>query len=109
IQLDAMSDDGNWRNRLTPVVRVRYPAGAERTLPLHQTSPGAYGETVTLGSPGSRPFSFELLPGGGITREAARRTGLRRLYYSYPDEYRSGPPNVGVLRTLAEATGGKLT
>ena len=108
IQLDAMSDDGNWRNRLTPVVRVRYPAGAERTLPLHQTSPGAYGETVTLGSPGSRPFSFELLPGGGITREAARRTGLRRLYYSYPDEYRSGPPNVGLLRTLAEATGGKL-
>ena len=90
IRLDAMSDDGNWRNRLAPAVRVRLPTGAEQTLALHQTSPGAYVGTVALGSPGSRPFSFGLVPGGGITREAARRTGLRRLHYSYPDEYRSG-------------------
>jgi uncharacterized protein YegL len=109
IRLDAMSGDGNWRNRLAPVVRVRPPTGAEQILPLHQTSPGAYVGTVALGSAGSQPFSFELVPAGGITREAARQTGLRRLSYSYPDEYRSGPPNIELLRALAEATGGKLS
>ncbi len=108
VRLDAVSDDGRWRTRLTPAVRVRLPTGAEQTLNLRQTSPGAYVGTVALGSTGSRPFSVGLVPGGGITREAALRTGLRRLYYSYPDEYRSGPPNVELLRALAEATGGKL-
>jgi uncharacterized membrane protein len=108
IRLDAMSGDGNWRNRLAPVVRVRLPTGTEQTFPLHQTSPGAYMGTVALGNPGSQPFSFGLVPGGGVTSEAARRTGLRRLYYSFPDEYRSSPPNVELLRALAEATGGKL-
>src|SRR4030095_8961775 len=108
IRLDAMSDEGNWRNRLAPVVRVVLPRGTEQTLPLHQTSPGAYVGTLALGRPGVQTFSFTLVPGGGVTSEAARRTGVRRLYYSYSDEYRSSPPNVELLRTLAEATGGEL-
>ena len=108
IRLDAMGDDGNWRNRLAPAVRVRLPTGAERTLVLHQSAPGAYVGTVALGSPGSRPLTFWLAPGGGIADAATQRIGLRRLHYTYPDEYRSGPPNVELLRTLAEATGGRL-
>jgi hypothetical protein len=75
---------------------------------LYQTAPGAYVGTFALGSPGSRPFGFELEPGGGITREAASEVGLRRIHYPYPDEYRSVPPNIELLRALAEATGGKL-
>jgi len=43
-----------------------------------------------------------------LVDRGARRTGLRRLHYSYPDEYRGGPPDVELLRALAEATGGKL-
>jgi len=109
IRLDAIGDDGNWRNGLAPGVRVHLSTGTEQTLTLHQKSPGAYVGTVALGQAGPHSFSFELMPGGGVTREAAQGAGVRRLFYSYPDEYRSAPPNVGVLRELAEATGGKLT
>jgi Ca-activated chloride channel homolog len=108
IALNAMSEDGSWRNRLAPAVRVSRSGSPSRTLRLHQTAPGAYLGTLALGSPGSQPFGFELEAGGGITREAASRVGLRRLHYPYPDEYRSVPPNIELLRTLAEATGGKL-
>jgi Ca-activated chloride channel family protein len=108
ITLDAMSDAGGWRNGLAPQLRVWRPGGAGGTLRLRQTGPGAYAGKVALGSAGSQPFSFELESGGGITHEAARRAGIRRLYYPYPDEYRSAPPNIALLRALAEQTGGKL-
>jgi Ca-activated chloride channel homolog len=108
ITLDAMSEGGAWRNGLSPTLRVWRPGAAERTLLLHQTGPGAYAGKVALGIAGSTPFAFELEAGGGITREAAQRTGVRRLHYSYPDEYRSAPPDIALLRALAEQTGGKL-
>jgi uncharacterized membrane protein len=108
IALDVMSEDGTWRNRLSPTVRVSRPGSPNEALRLYQTAPGAYVGTFALGSPGSRPFGFELEPGGGITREAASEVGLRRIHYPYPDEYRSVPPNIELLRALAEATGGKL-
>jgi hypothetical protein len=33
---------------------------------------------------------------------------VRELYYPLPDEYRTYPPDVELLRALAEQTGGKL-
>lgn len=108
ITLDAMSEDGAWRNGLAPMLRVQRTGGAERTLLLRQTAPGAYAGKVALGTPGAAPIAFELAPGGGITREAAQRAGIQRLHYSYPDEYRSAPPDIALLRALAERTGGKL-
>ena len=102
-----MSEDGVWRNGLAPTLRVSR-GGVERTLLLRQTAPGAYAGKVTLGTPGPTPFAFELAAGGGITREAAQKAGIRRLHYSYPDEYRSTPPDTMLLRALAERTGGKF-
>jgi Ca-activated chloride channel homolog len=108
ITLDAMSDDGSWRNGLAPTLRVWRPEGAVGTMRLRQIGPGAYAGKIALGGAGSTPYTFALESGGGITREAARRAGIRRLYYSYPDEYRSAPPNIALLRALTEQTGGKL-
>ena len=108
ITLDALTRDGAWQNRLTPVLRVSRPGGASETLRLRQTAPGAYSTTVKMGTAGAEPWGFELLAGGGVSAEAARRVGLRRLYYPYPDEYRSARPNTALLRALAEQTGGKL-
>ncbi|HTS52121.1 MAG TPA: VWA domain-containing protein [Burkholderiales bacterium] len=108
ITLDVMSPDGSWRNGLAPILRVRHPGNAVGALHLRQRAPGAYAGTIALGSAGPQPFTFELESGGGITQEAARRAGIQRLYFSYPDEYRSALPNVALLRALAEQTGGKL-
>ncbi|HEY5930775.1 MAG TPA: hypothetical protein VIU02_10750, partial [Burkholderiales bacterium] len=36
------------------------------------------------------------------------RVGPRELHYPRSDEYRAFPPNMDLLRTLAEQTGGKV-
>jgi hypothetical protein len=58
--------------------------------------------------PGSQPVAFQLEASGGINRESAHRAGLQRLYYPYPDEYRSLPPDVPLLQALSQQTGGKV-
>ena len=108
VSLNLVSGDGTWRNGMTPSVRVTQPDGSKGTLQLRQIGPGQYTGKVPVATAASAPFLFELAEGGGITREMTRRAGERRLYYPYPDEYRSLPPNVGLLRALAEETGGKL-
>ena len=75
---------------------------------LRQTGPGYYIGKLPVATSASAPFVFELVEGGGITREMVRRAGERRLYYPYPDEYRSHLPDMVLLRALAEETGGKL-
>jgi hypothetical protein len=108
ITLDALTGSGGWQNRLTPVVRVSRRGRASETVRLRQTAPGGYAATVALGGAGPEPFGFELLSGGGIGSAAARQSGVRRLYFPFPDEYRSMAPATEVLRALAEQTGGKL-
>ncbi len=108
IRLDALTPAGAWQNRLAPAVRVVRPGGAVDTLRLRQTAPGAYVGKIGLGTAGAEPFGFELEPGGGITRDTARRAGIRRVYYPFPDEYRSRAPDTELLRSLAEQTGGTL-
>jgi hypothetical protein len=108
VRLDALTPAGAWQNRLAPTVRVVRPGGTVASLRLRQTAPGAYTGTVGLGSAGAEPFGFELEAGGGITRDTARRAGIRRVYYPFPDEYRSRAPDMELLRALTEQTGGAL-
>ena len=109
VSLSLVTGDGKWRNGLTPGVRVTQPDGSKATLQLRQTGPGQYAAKLPVATSTDAPFLFELIEGGGITRDMTRRAGERRLYYPYPDEYRSLPPNVNLLRALAEETGGKLS
>jgi hypothetical protein len=46
--------------------------------------------------------------GGGINSGTADRAGVRTIFSGFPDEYRSLPPNLGLLRTIANETGGKV-
>jgi hypothetical protein len=71
-------------------------------------APGRYSARMPVTTSAMAPFRFELLEGGGISRELARRVGTRELFYPLPDEYRAYPPDVELLRSLAEQTGGKL-
>jgi uncharacterized membrane protein/uncharacterized protein YegL len=108
VSLDAQSADGVWMNDLTPAVRVTYPGGRTETLALRQGAPGSYAAHVATPNPSLEAVSFQLEAGGGIARDAAARAGVRRLYYPFPDEYRSVPPDMTLLRALAEQTGGKI-
>jgi Ca-activated chloride channel homolog len=108
VTLQAQSRDGGWQNELSPSVRVTQLGGRSDVVRLLQRAPGLYEVKLALSMPGPEPVAFQLEPGGGIGREAARRAGLQRLYYPYPDEYRSLPPDVSLLQALAQQTGGRL-
>jgi uncharacterized membrane protein len=108
VSLELMTGEGGWHNRLLPQARVKRPDGSVAPLALRQTAPGRYAARMPVATSTTRPFGFELIEGGGVSRELARRVGTRELFYPLPDEYRAYPPDVELLRALAEQTGGKL-
>ena len=108
VALELMTPEGAWQNRLLPQVRVKRPDGSTASLALRQSAPGRYVARMPVVASASAPFAFELSDGGGIPKELARRVGVRGLFYPLPDEYRAYPPDVDLLRAIAEQTGGKL-
>lgn len=110
VSLALMSERGEWRNDLAPRVNVRAPDGAApaQGLALRQVAPGRYEGRLAVATAGNAPYVFELLADGQVGAAAARRAGLRQLYYPYPDELRSFPPDVALLQAIAQQTGGKL-
>jgi Mg-chelatase subunit ChlD len=109
IQLTALGSDGSYRSDLVPQVRVTAPAGGSTVTSLRQVAPGRYTTQVPLAASGDAPWNFELLPGGGVSATDIERAGTRRLFYTYPDEYRLLSANLPLLRTLSEQTGGSLS
>jgi len=108
LRLRVMSAQGAWRNDLAPRVLATAPGGARQDVALRQTGPGHYEATVAVATAGNRPYGFELVAGPGLPREIARRAGTRQLFYPYPDEYRSYPPDLDLLQAVAAQTGGKV-
>ncbi len=108
VRLRLMTEQGAWRNGLAPRVRATGPDGSRRDLILRQTGPGHYDASLAVATAGSRPYTFGLVRGGGVGAETVRRAGTRQLFYPYPDEYHSLPPDLELLTALAEQTGGKV-
>jgi Ca-activated chloride channel family protein len=108
LRLRVMSAQGAWRNDLAPRVRAMAPGGARQDVALRQTGPGHYEATVAVATAGNQPYGFELVAGPGLPGEIARRAGTRQLFYPYPDEYRSYPPDLDLLQAVAAQTGGKV-
>jgi uncharacterized membrane protein len=107
VTLSALTSDGRFRGDLAPQVRMTGPDGSAATLQLPRTGAGIYRLRVPLLA-GAAPARFELLGSPGLSKQAAARAGPRELHYSRSDEYRAFPPNMDLLRTLAEQTGGKI-
>ena len=108
VSLRLMTERGAWRNALSPQVRASRPDGGSADAGAAPARPG-----LLCGEPAGRdrrqpPFTFEVLPAGGVSAQTARRAGTRQLFYPYPDEYRSLPPDLELLETLAAQTGGKV-
>ena len=106
IHLTALGNDGSFLNGLWPEVRITTPGGKGSVAGLRQVAPGQYRAQVPVSAAGDIPWRFELLPGPGLSAADIARVGSRRLFYSYPDEYRLLPANLPLLRTLSEQTGG---
>jgi hypothetical protein len=76
-------------------------------MPLRQTGAGTYSLRLPAQG-GVAPVRVELEPSAGFSRQALARAGERRLDPGFPDEYRSLPPNLDLLETLASETGGRV-
>jgi Ca-activated chloride channel family protein len=107
VTLSALTPDGRFRSGLSPRVRMTAPDGKASTLPLPRTGAGTYQLRVPIQA-GAAPARFELLDSPGLSKQLAARVGVRELHYSRSDEYRAFPPNMELLRALAEQTGGKV-
>ena len=53
-------------------------------------------------------ITANLQTGGGIDQRTVERAGTRTIFPGFPAEYRTLPPNIELLRTIAAETGGKL-
>lgn len=108
VTLSALSADGQYRDDIAPAVRMTAPDGTSAVSPLRQTGPGKYQARIALHATNAGAYQFGLVPSPGLTPQALAQTGTRSLYFGYADEYRHLSPNVALLRSLAERTGGKF-
>ncbi|HWA13527.1 MAG TPA: VWA domain-containing protein [Burkholderiales bacterium] len=107
VTLSALTPDGRFRGDLSPRVRMVAADGTASILDLPRTGAGTYQLRVPIRA-GARPARFELMASPGIGRAAISQAGPREIFYARSDEYRAFPPNMDLLRTLAEQTGGKV-
>ncbi len=106
IRLMLLSEDGQFRNNMSPEVGVTRSDDDEQLVRLHQVGPGVYQGRAPFGS--ASTLSAKVQIGGGVDAGTADRAGVRTIFSGFPDEYRSLPPNLGLLKTIADETGGKM-
>lgn len=107
VAVSALTPDGRFRGDLAPRVRMTAADGATTVLRLPRTGAGSYQLRVALRA-GAAATRFELVDSPGLRRSAIAQAGPREIFYARSDEYRAFPPNMELLRTLAEQTGGKV-
>jgi Mg-chelatase subunit ChlD len=97
VSINAMEENGRFRNALQPQVRIENPLQQSLTMDVPQVGPGAYEIRVPLPEDGSYVFRTS---GQGVGNAS------RTLEFSYPDEYHFYPPDTRRLRALSSETGG---
>ena len=106
IRLMLLTEDGQFRNELSPEVGVTRGDAGDLVVNLHQVGPGVYQGRAPFGS--AATLSAQVRKGGGIDSATAERAGVHTIFSGFPDEYRSLPPNIGLLTTISDQTGGKV-
>jgi Ca-activated chloride channel homolog len=109
VEVRALGPDRRHRNGLAPMVRVVDPQGGTSVLALTQVGPGRYAAPLTLDAGRVKPWTFELVAGGGLARADVQAVAGRSIAYPWSDEFRALPPDLDTLRALSEATGGVFT
>jgi len=103
IVVEALDKGASFLNGLSIAGRVLMPGAERRSIRLHQTGPGRYEGTFPASANGHYVARLNYNRADGKTGSIT--TGLS---VSYSPEYRELSSNEGVLRQLAEQTGGKV-
>lgn len=106
VRLRLLTENGRFRDGLSPQARLQRNGKTDEIVPLRQSGPGTYRTHVPFG-PGTT-LAASLVVGGGVDRDTVNLAGARTIVSGYPDEYRSLPPNIDLLQTVAAETGGKI-
>jgi len=104
LQVDALTSQGEYVNGATTTATIVGPSGARQQVVLAQSAPGRYQGTVVADQPGSYLVAVsQSVPGqGGVVQQVAG------FSVPYAPEFAGLPPNLGLLRQLAERTGGQI-
>lgn len=100
--LDAVDDDDQYINGADAVLEIVDPDCKDCKVPMPQVAPGRYAAEFDTPMPG--PYRLEATLSHG---DGASYVGRHGLVVGYADEFRVGPTNKGLLRSIAETTGGR--
>lgn len=100
VSLEAVDDQGRFRNDMEPGVAVVDPEGRAFAQTLRQTRPGGYEAEIPIQVSTKAPYVFSLA-GPGPLVEAEERP----LFFPRVDEDRFYPTDTELLRIVAEETG----
>ncbi len=103
VTLDAVDPAGRFLNQAETEMTVIDPQLGNRKIPLQQSAPGRY--VAAFDTPRSGAYHLELTQkrdGQVLYRQS------RGLSVGYSDELRLRPPNEALLKSVAEASGGRF-
>jgi hypothetical protein len=103
INVEAVDEQGNYRNFLNLQAAVVSPKGERQTVRLEQTGPGHYEARFPTKQVGAYLLNLMDFKDGKLRGSQAVGASV-----NYSPEFNATEPNVNLLRRLAESGGGKL-
>jgi uncharacterized membrane protein len=99
INVEALDEQGNYRNFLTLEATVVSPKGEKQVIPLEQTGPGHY----------EAPFPTKEVGAylGNLMDTKTKQMQVFGASVNYSPEFTSSEPNYNLLRRITETAGGK--
>lgn len=106
VAVDAITQDDRFENGLESTLTIRgpQPQGREERIPLRAVAPGRYEVSFPLDRYGAFVLHAVHRRNGHIVAES-----FGQISHPYPREYAALQPDLQLLTTLANATGGKVS
>ena len=103
INVEALDEQGNFRNFLNLQAVVASPKGERQTVRLEQTGPGHYEARFPTKEVGAYLLNLMDIKDGQV-----RGSQVIGASVNYSPEFNTAEPNLNLLRRIAETGGGKM-
>jgi uncharacterized membrane protein len=103
LSVEAVDQKGEYRNFLNLQTTIVSPKGEKQDVRLEQTGPGHYEARFATRDVGSYLLNLMDVQDGAVRGSQAVGASV-----NYSPEFNASAPNLGLLRRIAESTGGKL-